>query len=167
MPSTDESATTTFRGFLFRLGPPDNNGALSGNTTISVITKEALRVWEGDDENVRLASTVCITNEQVGGLTHTSSVEKPSATGLLRMDDPAENLLLDVTVVVRNQGTDSIFYYTQYALNAVEAAADDLSSEGDSDSSNSSASHSLVRSIVTRTLVVVVAALVGSSSLVL
>ena len=113
----------TFRGFLFRLGPPTGvaAGAAEANGTEVITTIDALQVSPDDTTNVQVATTVCVNNEEVGGLTHTSSVGKQSASGSLRMDQVATGLVLDVTVVVRNQGTESEYYYTQYMLNAVES----------------------------------------------
>ena len=149
-----------FRGFLFRLGPPvvvkveEGEPVNNGTTTTTIpmeddgddgdddddndviMTKESLRVAANDDVNVQLASTVCITNEQVGGLTHANSIDKQVATGILRMDEIAAGLVLDVTVVVRNQGTESEYYYTQYTLNAVEEESVEV--DGNNGGENSS-----------------------------
>ena len=153
-----KTTDNTFRGFLFRLGPPavvveeETEEPVNGTTTATattssmedadvVETQESLRVSTDDDVNVQLARTVCITNEQVGGLTHANSLEKQTATGILRMDEIAAGLVLDVTVVVRNQGTESEYYYTQYTLNAVEGI------NGDNNGENSSSTRWNVPSI--------------------
>ena len=39
------------------------------------------------------------------------------------MDETDTNLLLDVTVVIQNRDGVSIYYYSQFKLNAVEGAA--------------------------------------------
>lgn len=141
------TATTmdaTFKGFLLRLGTngeEENGGAnmdSNSTATTTIMTTDALQVVADDDtNNVKVAQTVCVMNEQVGGLTHTNNVPKTTIQGILRMDEVmADNNLLvlplDVTVVIRNQGSDSEFYYSQYLLQAVES--DYMINEQDSSS---------------------------------
>ncbi|CAB9503680.1 expressed unknown protein [Seminavis robusta] len=108
-----------FRGFLFRLG----GGGNAGNNTLAIDTTEALRVADGDAGSIKVAKTVCVANENVGGLTHIDNVDKTSVKGLLKITEEAGSLPLDVTVVVRNQGTVSDYAYSQFTLNAVEGGA--------------------------------------------
>lgn len=107
-----------FKGFLLRLGPGDDSASTASTT-------ESLQVSAEDNTEVKIATSVCIDNEGVAGLTHTDATEKTTATGVLRMDEVASNLILDVTVVVLNQGAESEYYYTQYVLNAIEADDDE------------------------------------------
>jgi hypothetical protein len=102
-----------FRGFLFRLGAAA--GGIDTTGSLLLVEDDAA----DDAAMVQVADTVCVQGEDVGGLTHTNSVDKTSIKGLLRIDEVAENLTLDVTVVISNEGSVSDYAYTGYKLNAV------------------------------------------------
>ena len=52
----------------------------------------------------------------VGGLTHTNNEIKDTISGVLRLDEIADDLELDVTVVITNQNQESIYYYSSYKI---------------------------------------------------
>lgn len=62
----------------------------------------------------------CMSSRQVAGVTHTSRADKTSVTFLMSLDEPSQNMALDVNVVESNPNP-SVFYYTQYLINAVAA----------------------------------------------
>lgn len=102
---TATGSGNTFNGLLFRLGG-------------SVNTKAALRVPSGDSE-LQVAKLVCIAQQGVGGVTHARSNDWTKKTIILRLNEDASDLPLDVTVVVQNDADASIWYYSAYTLNAV------------------------------------------------
>lgn len=53
------------------------------------------------------------------GYTHTEPSLKSTADGTLRWDIAGDEFLLDVNIVVQNNATGSIYYYTNYRLRAV------------------------------------------------
>ena len=93
----------TFRGFLMRLGE-----------TGGVSTVDAFSVTSSD---VQLANA-CF---DVGGVTHTSNQAKTSASATLNLASAANDMPLDVTIVVENSGGVSEYYYSQFTLTAVAA----------------------------------------------
>jgi hypothetical protein len=92
----------TFRGFLMRLG----------NTGVS--TEEVFSVFGSD---IQLAA-VCT---DVGGVTHSSPDEKTEVAAALNLEAAASNMPLDVTIVVKNSGGASEYYYSQFELSSKEA----------------------------------------------
>ncbi len=56
--------------------------------------------------------------EDVGGVSHTNNSEKTEATALLRLTDTVTNLVMDVTMVVKNRDGASEWYHSRYILNA-------------------------------------------------
>jgi hypothetical protein len=52
------------------------------------------------------------------GFTHTEPSLKSTADGTLRWDTLGDELLLDVNIVVQNNATGSVYYYTNYKLRA-------------------------------------------------
>jgi hypothetical protein len=56
------------------------------------------------------------------GFTHKEPSLKSSASGKLRWDTVGDEFLLDVNIVVQNNATGSIYYYTNYRLQAVTPA---------------------------------------------
>ncbi|CAB9514094.1 expressed unknown protein [Seminavis robusta] len=115
-----------FRGFLLRLG---GSSALNGTTTNTVDTTDALRVAE-DDTDIQVSNNLCVATQGVGGLTHTDPEFKSKVTGILLMEELADNLPLDVTVVTQNRDGISEYYYSQYLLNAVEMVMEEEGTEG-------------------------------------
>lgn len=106
------NAGKQFRGFLLRLGPPEEaeDGAVNLDTT------DAL---DRTSDDVVVALEQCVLEEGVGGLSHTNNDLKDSVTGILRMDEMAKDLPLDVTVVIQNRNGISEYYYQRFFLNAV------------------------------------------------
>jgi hypothetical protein len=100
------SSSSPYRGFLIRLASPEGI-----DTTAALLPRDT-------DTDTQVAAA-CIDIEEVGGLTHTNSAFKSVSMGILEMDGAAEGLILDVTVVIKNAGFYSDFYYAQYVLNAV------------------------------------------------
>ena len=95
----------SFKGFLVRLGEVGSvqtDNALTGSGTVKV-------------------SSMC-TSAGVGGVTHTSSTAKTSVSATLKLASAASSLPLDVTVVVRNSGGISTYYYSQFKVSAVTKA---------------------------------------------
>lgn len=103
-----------FRGFLLRL---------SGGTD-EVDTRVALSSVSKD---VQEAFTACVVTQGVGGATHTNADPKFSVSGVLRIEETARNLDLDVTVVVINHNRESTYYYSSFTLDFVEAAVASVS----------------------------------------
>jgi hypothetical protein len=104
------SGNAPFLGFLVRLSSPDG-----------IDTTVALTPFE-NDKKTQVATDTCINIEGVGGLTHTNNDPKTFSQSILQIDEAAQGLILDVTVVVANAGFFSDFYYSQYTLNAVTSA---------------------------------------------
>jgi hypothetical protein len=101
------SSLNPYLGFLLRLASPDGV-----DTTTALIPFPT-------DSDTQVAEETCIDIEGVGGLTHTNNAPKSVSQSILQMDEAAEGLILDVTIVVANKGFYSEFYYSQYILNAV------------------------------------------------
>ena len=82
---------------------------------------DTMSALESDSTDVQVAQSTCINVNRVGGVTHTFNNEKESVSALLRMDDPADGLLLDVTVVIRNVDSEAVseWYFSRFVLNAV------------------------------------------------
>lgn len=97
---------TFFRGFLIRL-----EGDIFVDTTQALIPPA---------ENGEIQqSELCIDDQDVGGLTHTNRADKTSISGILNLDLEAQDLQMDVTMVVQNVQAISEWYYAGYTLNAV------------------------------------------------
>jgi hypothetical protein len=109
--SINSTSGDAFRGFLMRL---DGNG---------ILTDIALNPTDGDD--LAQVSNLCVETYLVGGLTHTSNTDKKTVVGTLQMNEAAEGMTLDVTVVVRNSESADVseWYFTSYAMNAVESTS--------------------------------------------
>jgi hypothetical protein len=91
-----------FRGFLLRLSGTDQV-----DTTVALSSA---------DTNVQEALDACIVAQGVGGVTHTDNDVKTGVSGVLRLDEVASNLLLDVTVVIENRNSVSTFFYSGYTI---------------------------------------------------
>ena len=98
-----------YKGFLLRLSSP------SGVTTVDALSADS------DDVQV---SGLCTDQETVGGLTHTSNLEKTLVEGFLLMDEAATDLILDVTVVMQNNGGNSQYTYGSFQVSAEDAATE-------------------------------------------
>lgn len=103
-----DDAGKQFRGFLFRMGRGFTNQFLDTTDALAPVDLKSAVAYEH-----------CVIGQGVGGLTHTNSDLKTNVTGILRMDEPANSLPLDVNVVIQNRGLVSEFYYQQFTLNAV------------------------------------------------
>jgi hypothetical protein len=101
------SSQTPYLGFLVRLSSPGG-----------IDTTAALTLFS-NDKDAQVATDTCINIEGVGGITHTNNDPKSFSQSILEMDEAAQGLILDVTVVVANAGLYSDFYYSQFILNAV------------------------------------------------
>ena len=99
------TAGTFFRGFLVRLGR--GNGNVDTRTSLATSSPTA-----------QVAESACVESYLVGGITHTSNVLKNLEEGTLRVHLPTQNMPLDVTVVIQNRNGYSIYYYSQFTLNA-------------------------------------------------
>jgi hypothetical protein len=102
----------TFTGFLVRMGAPD-----------SARTIDSLRpIPEETDSGVRIAFETCHSVNFVGGVTHENAAQKSRVNMTLLMEEPSEELELDVSVVIQlNENLNvSEWYYSRYILNAVE-----------------------------------------------
>ena len=97
-----------FRGFLLRLG---GGGVRAGDTGID--TTVAL---SSANDNVKEAFAACVLSQGVGGMTHTDNNLKTAVSGILRLEETATDLQLDVTIVVENRNSNSEYYYSSYAI---------------------------------------------------
>jgi hypothetical protein len=68
------------------------------------------------DANVQEALEACIVAQGVGGVTHADNDVKTGVSGVLRLDEVASNLVLDVTVVIENRNSVSTFFYSGYTI---------------------------------------------------
>ena len=96
---------TPFKGVLMRVEATD----------VDVQDTAALT----PDDNVQAAG-VC--EAPVGGVTHSNSDDKTTASATLRFETATE-ITLDVTVVVQNDDSASVFYYESFSGTAGDAAA--------------------------------------------
>ena len=71
---------------------------------------------------MKVELTHCVDIENVGGVTHTDSNDKTKVTAILQMDEPALDMIMDITVVIANTGETSEFYHTLLSLHAVDPA---------------------------------------------
>lgn len=106
--SVAEDAPKPFKGFLVRL-EGDNLDA-----------REAF--IPGPNKDVQEA-IVCTVNDAVGGVTHTDRNPKRFVSGELILDDPSDEISLDVTVVVENLEVEderrSAYFYSGFTLNSI------------------------------------------------
>lgn len=107
---TITSSNGTFTGFLARIEGSGEDPFL--------VTTAALA--PGDDQS-KLALATCVTVDRVGGVTQEDSEDKTTVPIVLRMDVPANGLLLDITVGYCSSGTDDLtaWSYSRFELNAV------------------------------------------------
>uniref|UniRef100_A0A7S1UKW6 Uncharacterized protein n=1 Tax=Grammatophora oceanica TaxID=210454 RepID=A0A7S1UKW6_9STRA len=102
-----------FRGFLIRLGDPIEENDFPPRTTFAFTIN--------DDETQLLM--LCETVEMVGGITHKNKLDKENITTMIKMDERAVGMTLDVTVVVRNNDEESLYYYSNFTMNALDVTA--------------------------------------------
>ena len=107
---TIASDNTTFTGFLARIEGSGDDPFLD--------TTAALAPY---DETAQVAVGTCVVVNRVGGVSHTNAEPKSSVSTELKMEMPADGLLLDITVVIRNNNAQNVseWYYSRYELNAV------------------------------------------------
>ncbi|CAB9524338.1 expressed unknown protein [Seminavis robusta] len=120
--SSDDDSVV-FRGFLMRVGHPPTN---------VVDLRQSIAPVSSNDTLTQVSEVQCVDTEQVGGLMHTSNDDKASVAGSLFVNGPVEGILLDVTVVLVNDATTSVYYYSRFLLNAVgvkEDTPEDATSE--------------------------------------
>jgi hypothetical protein len=94
-----------FRGFQMRIGKDTVN----------------TRTWMllANDSNVQLDQYCLFV--KAGGLCHNSRKNKTKAVGILKIPEVIYDVLLEVTIVVENHDGISIWYKSDYNLNAVPA----------------------------------------------
>lgn len=107
---TIASNSTPFTGFLARIEGNGDDPFLD--------TTAALAPYDG---NSQVAIGTCVVINRVGGVSHTDAEPKMSVSNVLRMDSPASGLLLDITVVIRNNIMQNVseWYYSRYELDAI------------------------------------------------
>lgn len=103
--------TETFRGFLIRL-----NGGDEDIDSVGVIDIDSDRY-----PLIGQIADACLTEvyPPVGGICHTRSTPITEVGGTLFFDEPATNILMDVTIVVSLRLTESIYHHSSYILNVV------------------------------------------------
>jgi len=112
---TATDSDTPFRGFLLRLGWPEQ------------LDREPL--WSlTPGINAQIAA-VCFL--RAAGVTHTGNFLKDSASGTFRVDEEIEGFTLDVTVVLANNETDSHYYYSGYEINSILLAETEVPTESE------------------------------------
>jgi hypothetical protein len=104
------AGTSPYRGLLVRLSAP------SGVDTTTALLEVS--------DDLQDADYVC--SAPVAGITHTNANLKNDQSMSLSIPIEGE-VTLDVTVVFANNGTNSIYYYSAYTLNAVMEAGTTLS----------------------------------------
>lgn len=92
----------TFKGFLIRIGKT------------SVDSSGYLKV--GTDTNVQVSKQCTLI--KAGGLTHKSKSDKKSVKGILSVPSAVSSLKVEVTVVVQASSGSSVWYKSDYTLNA-------------------------------------------------
>lgn len=92
---------------------------------------------------MKVEETHCVDIENVGGVTHTNNNDKTKVTAILQMDEPALDMIMDITVVIANTGETSEFYHTLLTLHAVNPA------DPKTDPNNPAGSSSAVRGTTT------------------
>jgi hypothetical protein len=95
------TAGAVFRGFLLRLdGEADTTDYLSTN-----------------DNLAKVATSQCVSGQGVGGLTHTSRVDKATVRGVVHVAEPAM-YVLDVSVVVSTKYSawSAAWYFSSFPL---------------------------------------------------
>jgi hypothetical protein len=94
-----------FRGFQMRIGKDSVN----------------TRTWMllSNDSNVQLDQYCLFV--KAGGLCHNSRKNKTKAVGMLNVPEVMSDILLEVTIVIENHDGVSIWYKSDYILNAVPA----------------------------------------------
>lgn len=107
---TIASNGTAFTGFLARIEGSGDDPFLD--------TTEALAPY---DTQAQVAIATCVNVNRVGGVSHTNKEKKTAVSTMLKMDDPANGLSLDITVVIRNVNAQNVseWYYSRYELNAI------------------------------------------------
>jgi hypothetical protein len=104
--TTGEDHALTVRGSF--LGIPVRLQADNGVDTSAALSETSSLLQD---------ASVCAA--PVVGITHNSRAGKNGAEVILRLDDPS-NLALDITIVLGNGSGESIFYYSGFALRAVD-----------------------------------------------
>jgi hypothetical protein len=102
--------TKPFTGFLARIGGSGDDPFLDTTTALDAY-----------DTQAQVAEATCVQINRVGGVSHTNAAPKTVVSSLLKMDDAANGLLLDITVVIRNVDALNVseWYFSRYELNAV------------------------------------------------
>ena len=101
------SSTKTFKGFLIRI----SKGTLN---TVGYLKK-------GADTKTQVLG-LC-TNAKIGGISHTNNLGKTLVSGFISVPTARTGLTLEVTVVVQNSSGKSVWYKSNYVLNAVASTS--------------------------------------------
>jgi hypothetical protein len=96
----------SYRGILIRLEAP-----AGVDTTASLIVEE-------EDSNLLYEPSICTEPSQ--GITHSTNVLKNNIGGTVRVDE-LTNVGIGVTIVVANNRTTAIHYFSQFQLEVTEA----------------------------------------------
>lgn len=108
----------TFTGFLVRLGAPDFARTIDSLLPVPEETLDG----EFSTGGVRIAFETCHNVNFVGGVTHENAAPKRRINMTLVMEEPSNELELDVSVVIRLDESSNVseWYYSRYILNAVK-----------------------------------------------
>jgi len=98
-----------YRGVLVRVSPTMGVSSTSGVLSIPSAFSSLLQI-----------ATNC--GSTAAGVTHTSRVAKSTVDMTVTLDTVATGYPLDVNVVLRNSAAGSVFYYSQFFLNAIDAS---------------------------------------------
>ena len=131
------------RGFLMRAEDRSDDAAVD--------TREALSAdlpfdSDGDDMNseVQVAETVCINAFSVGGVTHTNNNQKRTVSGTFRMDQPVQELQVDVTIVIANRNGKSVFYYSGFVVSFAREKNTNNNGDREDNADNNNSTNALV-----------------------
>lgn len=115
--TTTESST--FRGFLIRIAPPEGTVADVRDALQPVFISSDEEADTATDTDTQLATLTCVEVEQVGGLTHTSNNDKMEVSGTLLVEQAISGLSIDITVVGENSDDSSTYWYSHFDLKAI------------------------------------------------
>lgn len=101
------ATTDSYRGFLIRLQVPD--------TTPPIDTSSALLPTGGSSDPQTQIASICVA--PVVGITHLNPSIKDQSTGILNIPEEADNVILDVTVVLINSPNVTIYFYSRFLVN--------------------------------------------------
>jgi hypothetical protein len=105
-----------FKGFLVRL----NGGGVG--------VEDALDMAISRQNSMIQPAQACDDIEGVAGVTHVDSEEKTCVSGVLLLDEAADGMIFDITVVIENNSTKSAsaHFWSSYTVNAVTTGGEDI-----------------------------------------